>query len=393
MVTSKLEQRTFLLMLTLATVLFLWLLIPFFAPVFWAVVVAMLFHPVQQRLTRAWGDRPNLTAGVTLLLGLVGLVIPALVLLTALVSEGVNVYQRVQSGEWQPGEYVDLVKGALPPVQAALDQLNIDVDRLREGLSEGAIIVSRFIAQNAVVLGQSTFGFFLKLLLMLYLTFFLLRDGRQLVFFIAQAIPLSPERKQLLFGKFVEATRATVRGTLVVAAVQGALGGFIFWVLGIPAALLWGVVMGILSLLPAVGAFVVWMPVAVYLFATGEVVSAIVLVVFGAAVIGLADNLLRPILIGRDTKLPDWLILLSTLGGLMLLGIHGFVLGPLIAVLFVTFWQIFSRDFNGASAVPEPETEEVLESLTVEELAELDEAATADKTAALEARRTSARES
>src|SRR5690625_41700 len=225
MVTSKLEQRTFLLMLTLATVLFLWLLIPFFAPVFWAVVVAMLFHPVQQRLTRAWGDRPNLTAGVTLLLGLVGLVIPALVLLTALVSEGVNVYQRVQSGEWQPGEYVDLVKGALPPVQAVLDQLNIDVDRLREGLSEGAIIVSRFIAQNAVVLGQSTFGFFLKLLLMLYLTFFLLRDGRQLVFFIAQAIPLSPERKQLLFGKFVEATRATVRGTLVVAAVQGALGG------------------------------------------------------------------------------------------------------------------------------------------------------------------------
>lgn len=375
MVTSKLEQRTFLLMLTLATVLFLWLLIPFFAPIFWAAVVAMLFQPVQQRLTRSWGDRPNLTAAVTLLLGLVILVIPVLVLMTALVGEGVNAYQRIQSGEWQPGEFIDLVKGALPPVQVVLDQLNIDVDQLREGLSEGAIVVSRFIAQNALVLGQSTFGFFLKLLLMLYLTFFLIRDGRQLVYFIAQAIPLSTERKQLLFGKFVGATRATVRGTLVVAAVQGALGGFIFWVLGIPAALLWGVVMGILSLLPAVGAFVVWMPVAVYLFATGEVVSAIILVAFGAAVIGLADNLLRPLLIGRDTKLPDWLILLSTLGGLMLLGIHGFVLGPLIAVLFVTFWQIFSRDFNGAEGVPEPETDEEVDSVvTAEEVAVVEEA-------------------
>lgn len=367
MVTSKLEQRTFLLMLTLATVLFLWLLMPFFAPIFWAAVVAMLFQPVQQRIARIWGDHPNLTAGATLLLGLVVLVIPVQVLMTALVSEGLNVYQRIQSGEWRPGEYIDLVKGALPPVQVLLDQLNIDVERLRQGVSEGAVAVSRFIAQNALVLGQSTFGFFLKLLLMLYLTFFLIRDGRKLVFFVAEAIPLSAERKQLLFGKLVETTRATVRGTLVVAAVQGALGGLIFWVLGIPAALLWGVVMGILSLLPAVGAFVVWVPVAIYLFATGEVVSAMVLVVFGAAVIGLADNVLRPILIGRDTKLPDWLILLATLGGLMMLGIHGFVLGPLIAVLFVTFWQIFSRDFNGAQGVPEPETEEELASVTAAE--------------------------
>lgn len=356
MVSSKLEQRTFLLMLILATVSFILLLKPFFAPVFWAVVVSLLFHPVQQRLERAWGHRPNLTAGTTLLLGLVVLVIPVLLLMTALVSEGVNVYQRIQSGEWQPGTYVDLVQQALPPVQAILDQLNVDVESLREGLSNAVVVVSRFIAQHALVLGQSTFEFLLKLLLMLYVTFFLMRDGRRLIYFMAEAIPLSVERKHLLFGKFVEVTRSTIRGNLVVAAVQGALGGLIFWFLGIPGALLWGVVMGVLSLLPAVGAFIVWMPVAIYLFATGEVVSAVVLVVYGALVIGLADNLLRPILIGRDTKLPDWLVLLSTLGGLILLGIHGFVLGPLIAVLFVTCWQIFSRDFNGAAGVPKPIT-------------------------------------
>lgn len=356
MVSSKLEQRTFLLMLTLVTLLFLLLLKPFFAPVFWAAVVSLLFQPVQQRLERTWGHRPNLTAGVTLVLGLVVLVIPVLLLMTALVGEGVNVYQRIQSGEWQPGTYIDLVHEALPPVQALLDQLDVDIESLREGFSDAMVVVSRFIAQHALVLGQSTFEFLLKLLLMLYLTFFLLRDGRRVVHFMAEAMPLSPERKHVLFGKFVEVTRATVRGNLVVAAVQGALGGLIFWILGIPAALLWGVVMAVLSLLPAVGAFVVWMPVAIYLFVTGEVVSAIVLVVFGALVIGLADNVLRPILIGRDTKLPDWLVLLSTLGGLILLGIHGFVLGPLIAVLFVTFWQIFSRDFNGATGMPKPQT-------------------------------------
>src|SRR5690606_21116170 len=142
----------------------------------------------------------------------------------------------------------------------------------------------------------------------------------------------------------------------VVAAVQGALGGLIYWILGMPAALLWGVAMAVLSLIPAVGAGLIWAPVAVYLFATGEAVSAVVLVLYGVLVIGLADNILRPILVGRDTRMPDWLVLLSTLGGLVLFGINGFVIGPLIAALFIVFWQIFCRDFQppGHSTVEIP---------------------------------------
>ena len=131
--------------------------------------------------------------------------------------------------------------------------------------------------------------------------------------------------------------------------VQGALGGIIFWLLGLPAPLLWGVVMAVLSLIPAVGAGLIWLPAAIYLYAVGQFVSATVLLAYGVIVIGLADNILRPILVGRDTKLPDWMVLLSTLGGLSLFGINGFVVGPLVAVLFIAFWQIFGREFKTAA--------------------------------------------
>ncbi len=157
---------------------------------------------------------------------------------------------------------------------------------------------------------------------------------------------MEKNRESLLFKKFAEVTRATVKGNLVVAAVQGTLGGLIFLALGIPGALLWGVVMTLLSLIPVVGAGLIWAPVALYLFAVGEWVQGLILAAFGAVVIGLVDNILRPILVGRDTKLPDYMVLLSTLGGFVLFGMNGFVVGPLIAALFVTFWQIFVREFE-----------------------------------------------
>jgi predicted PurR-regulated permease PerM len=160
------------------------------------------------------------------------------------------------------------------------------------------------------------------------------------------ALPLGDKREALFFDKFSEVTRATIKGSLLVAMVQGLLGGFIFWALGIGAPLLWGVIMTLLSLVPMIGAGLVWLPVALYLFAIGDFTSAIILVGFGVAVIGLVDNILRPILVGRDTKLPDYLVLLSTLGGFTVFGMNGFVIGPLIAALFVTCWNIFIKEFN-----------------------------------------------
>ncbi len=215
---------------------------------------------------------------------------------------------------------------------------------------------SRFVAQNALSVGQTTFQFLIQLGLMLYVAFFLLRDGRSLVEQMGRALPLGAEREALLFAKFAEVTRATIKGNLVVAIVQGALGWLIFELLGIPAAILWGVVMAVLSLIPAVGAALIWFPASLVLFGAGDWGGAVILLLYGTLVIGLADNLLRPILVGRDTKLPDWLVLISTLGGLVWVGVHGFVVGPLIAALFMVIWQIFIRDFNPPA---EPAREDV----------------------------------
>ena len=192
-------------------------------------------------------------------------------------------------------------------------------------------------------IGQNIFSFTLNFFLTLYLAFFFLRDGEKIIETFIAVFPMKDETERTLINKISEVTLATIKGNFVVALVQGSLGGFIFFALGISGALIWGVVMVIASLLPAVGAALIWAPVAVYLLATGAILKGIILIVFGVGIIGLVDNFLRPQLVGRDTGLPDYIILLSTLGGLSLFGIDGFIVGPLIAALFIACWQIFSE--------------------------------------------------
>lgn len=354
---AKLETRTFLAMLVGVSFAFVWLMKPFFGPIFWAVAIALIFHPVQQLLVGKLGDRPNINALVTLLICMVIVVIPVLFLGAALIAEGMGIYQKIQAGDIRPGEYIDQVNQSFPAIQTFLAQFDINFGELRDRAVNAILGGSQFLAKQALGIGQNTFQFFLALALMVYLAFFLLRDGQKLVELLIKALPLGDERERLLFAKFAEVTRATVKGNLLIAIIQGALGGLIFWILGITGALLWGVVMAIVSLLPAVGAAIVWVPAAIYLAAVGDIVPAIVLTLFGAVVIGLADNLLRPILVGRDTKMPDYLVLLSTLGGIVLFGINGFVMGPLVAALFMAFWGIFIREFGQDSHLSGPERE------------------------------------
>lgn len=342
----KLETFAFLTTLAVVTAAFGLLLLPFWAPLLWACIIAVLFHPVQIWLAKRWGDRPNATALTTLLACVVLVVIPVLLLLASFLQQGLALYEQIEAGELRPGDYIEQVRNAFPAIQELLERFDIDMNTVRENAADAAVAASRFLARNALAFGQGAFGFVLQLALMLYVAYFLLRDGRTLLDQLVQTLPLGDERERLLFQKFAEVARATIRGNLLVAIVQGLLGGLIFWILGLPAARLWTVVMAVLSLIPAVGAGVVWLPAAIYLYAVGEWISASVLIAYGVLIIGLADNLLRPILVGRDTKLPDWMVLLSTLGGIAMVGINGFVVGPLIAVLFVAFWQIFRREFN-----------------------------------------------
>ncbi len=345
---SGIEHWSFMLGLGLVTLLFLAILRPFFGAVFWACVLGILFHPVQRRILKRCGGRANLSAILTLCVCAVLVVIPALFVTSSFLQQGASLYGRIRSGELDFASYADHIRNGLPALRELLDSLGIDIAVVKEKLSSAALGFSSILAKNAVTIGQNTLQFFVSVGLMLYMAFFLLRDGERILAHIVRVLPLGDERERLLMDRFALVTRATVKGNLVVAIVQGALGGLIFWILGIEAALLWGVVMTLLSLIPVVGAGLIWAPVAVYLFATGHWGQGLVLALFGAGVIGLVDNILRPILVGRDTSLPDYMVLLSTLGGFALFGMNGFVIGPVVAALFVVFWEIFAADYNSA---------------------------------------------
>lgn len=354
---TTMERRAFLALLVAVSLLFLGLLQPFFSAIFWACVFAILFFPLQRRISQRIAS-PSAATLVTLFAGVAIGVLPAVFIFTSFIQEGAALYQKLQDGQVDPSRYIEQVRGAFPVVQELLDRFGLRLDALLEQLSGLALSGSRQLAQNAWQIGQNTLQFFVQLVIMLYLAFFALRDGPYLVELLIRALPIGDERERQLLNKFAEVTRATVKGNLVVAAVQGSLGGLIFWVLDIPGAVLWGVVMTVLSLIPVVGASLIWAPVAIYLFAVGDWQEGAVLVAFGAGVIGLVDNILRPILVGRDTKLPDFVVLLSTLGGFALFGMTGFVIGPLIAALFVAFWQIFMQEFyTGSGASPAQETD------------------------------------
>ena len=342
--TVELQQKTFLLLLVVVTLAFGWILWPFYGAVFWGSVLAIIFTPFHRRLLAIMNQRQNLAALTTLLLCLIIVILPVTIMTISLLQEGTLVYQGIRSGQLNFGAYFQQIMGAMPPwVTNVLDRFGLtNISELQDMLSTGALQGSQFIAMHALSIGQNAFEFVISFGIMLYLLFFLLRDGAALSIRIKHAIPLSMEHKRHLFSKFTTVIRATVKGNVVVAAAQGTLGGIMFSFLGIQGALLWGFVMAFLSLLPAVGAGLIWMPVAIYFLFTGAVWQGVTLIAFGVLVIGLVDNILRPILVGRDTKIPDYVILISTLGGMVLFGLNGFVIGPVIAALFIAAWDLFS---------------------------------------------------
>jgi predicted PurR-regulated permease PerM len=338
------EDKAFLLLLLGVSLAFALILWPFFGAVFWGVILAVLFTPLYQRLAKAMRQKRTLAALATLTIILVMVILPLGLIVLSLVEEASRTYQRMESGELNFGQYFRQVFDALPAwATHLLDNLGLtNLGALQERLSAGLKKGSQVLVAQAINIGQNTVNFVISLCVMLYLLFFFLRDGDTLSKRVKDAVPLGAEEKRALFEKFTVVVRATVKGNILVALLQGALGGLIFWILGIHAALLWAVLMAVLSLLPAVGAALVWLPVGIYFLATGAVGKGVVLILYGVLVISLVDNFVRPFLVGKDIRMPDYVVLISTLGGIAIFGVNGFVLGPLIAAMFMVVWDIFS---------------------------------------------------
>ena len=354
MVLRSFENRAFIALVLLVTVAFVWTLSGFLLPVFWATVLALLFTPLFGWFRRRMRGHESLAALATLLTVFVAVIAPLIGLGVAVTGEALEVYDGVASGEVDVTERIAQVEALLPQLTRRAEELGVDLDRVRENAASTAVTVGRTVAGGLLGLGQRTLQFVLLLAVTLYVLFFFLRDGDRLRATLIRALPLGDPREERLLTKFAAVTRATVKGTFVISAIQGTIGGVAFALLGLGSPVLWGVVMTVFSLIPAVGATIIWAPAALYLLLSGQVVQALILTGVGAGIMGTVDNALRPILVGRDAGMPDYLILLSTLGGLGTFGVSGLVIGPVVAGLFLTVWELFTEEFAPAdTALPD----------------------------------------
>lgn len=337
------ERAFLLLFLAASSIAFAWLIGPFIGSILWGVIAAILFTPLNRRLLAMAPKRRNLAATATLLVIVAVAVIPAMLLGAALLSQASATYGQFQSGQIDIGRGFVEAERHLPQIARDwLADLGLsDFTAVRERIGRGVASSFQSLAGQAFNVGQSAFAFFLSLGVMLYLTFFLLRDGRELTAIIERRLPLAVDHRRLLVSRFVAVVRATIKGSLVVAILQGLIGGVVFWSLGIGGALLWGVAMGIFSLFPAIGTAFIWVPVTVYLLGTGDLWRGGALFLCGFFIISSVDNIVRPIMVGRDARMPDYVVLIATLGGFALMGFNGFVIGPVIAALFMAAWEIF----------------------------------------------------
>ncbi len=343
--TTELKQISFLLFLAAVTIMLAIIVWPFATALLWSALAAIMFHPLYKWALRVCRGRRNPAALLSLTIILFAVALPALWIGTMVVAETLNLIETVQANPINLAAWADQIYTSMPSrVQQLIDEngwnnVSTMQDQLQNVIGESAGL----IASQAVSIGGGALGFLLSFGLGLYITYFLLRDGTRIGETILHSAPVERDIADRLAQRFLGIVRATIKGSVVVGLVQGALGAITFVIAGVPSAMLFGVVMGLFSLIPAVGTGIVWVPVGVWLFISGDAWQGVFVLVSGFVIISSADNVLRPILVGRDTGIPDWIILVTTLGGLSIAGISGIVVGPLVAGLFLASWSILQE--------------------------------------------------
>lgn len=352
-------RRAFLIILVvLISIFFLWMIRTFLVTILLAALFSGVAYGLHRRFVGWFGGRDKPAAALTLLVLLALVVTPLLFVAAAVANEALRINETIQPRLAQlsePGAFDRFLRGL--PIYAWVEPYREQiVARAAELIGSAGGFV--FNALSATTRGTVLFIF--HFVVMLYTMFFFLTDGPKLVNTIRAYLPLPDVDKDRMLDKFVSVTRATLKGTILIGIAQGVLGGVAFWAVGIESAIFWGTVMTVLSIVPGIGGALVWVPAAIILIATGSLWQGIALALFCGLVVGSVDNLLRPVLVGRDTQMHELLIFFSTLGGLLAFGAMGFILGPILAALFLTVWEMFgvafSRELYEAPAVVLPDT-------------------------------------
>lgn len=346
--TRQVEQARWLgvLAATAIALYVCWLLVrPFLGVVAWAVVLVIVFYPVHSRLAQRI-KRPGLRALVSCLLVVIIIVLPLIVLTTVVAQELAKVIPNL------PSQTSELLNSPSSPLARISDwlQARFGIDTV----SSKAFVVDHLKQSSDWLLGSSLnlmrniVRGIVQAFFVLFTMYYLFKDGDKIVDKLPSALPLSRKQSEAIIVRTKEVVSASVYGVVAIAAIQGLLGGIAFWVLGIPSPLLWAVLMAFICIIPFAGSFLVWLPLSIYLIATGHWTKAIILIVWGALVISTVDNFLRPKLVGGQTRLHELLIFFSVLGGISVFGLLGIVLGPVVLAITLGLLRTFQTPASAA---------------------------------------------
>lgn len=340
---KKVQTLFFFSMIIIFAITVLYIFQPFFYPIFWAAVIAITFYPTYLYLER-FIKIPTLSALITLLIVVALVFIPLFVIGILLVNESALLYTKLAESN---------LFGSVQNISTHLDQIPLIGPYLDQAGAQGSSYatsaaknISLFLFNNIKDITQNSIRFILLFFVMIYTLFFFLKDGKRMLSRLMHLCPLGDTYEEMLYERFTSTARATLKGTIIIGIIQGALGGILFALTGIEGALIWGILMILLSLIPGIGSAIIWLPAGIIMLALGNVWQGVTILAVGMFVISLIDNLLRPALVGKDTQMHPVLILFSTLGGIALFGISGFIIGPVLTALFLAVVSIYEHYYK-----------------------------------------------
>lgn len=360
------EQIVLIVVVLGISLLFLAMIGNFLLTLILAGIFAGMGRPFHLWLASRLGGRPRLAAAFTVLALLLLILVPLAGFLALVVAQAVDVSD-------QAGPFIQEQLQRSPELFAWLQGLPVvgplvpDQTEMVQRAGEIVTRVGSFVINNLGAATSGTVAVVLQLFVMLYAMYYFLIDGKAILGRILYYTPLNEDDEEKLVDQFVSVTRATIKGSILVGLIQGGLAGAAFFVLSLPGAAFWSTVMAVLSIIPVLGSGIVWAPAAVILVVTGRVAAGVGLALWGIVVVGLVDNILRPRFVGRDTKMHDLLVLLSTFGGLAMFGIVGFMIGPVVGALFLTAWKLYGTAFKGMLPSAPEWAEEMVDDQTLEE--------------------------
>ena len=336
---GKMRSAFFFGTIIILGLVILYIIRPFLYPIFWAAVIAMTFYPVYKFLLRYVKKEP-IASGISLLLVLIVIFLPLSILSLLLVNESVDLYSKVShSGVFQSPEVVSSWLEKVPFLSPYLDYIRNEWTNYAGQMAKW---LSTFLVNSITGVTTNSLQFLGMTLIMFYSLYYFFKDGVRILKKIMHLSPLGDEYEIMLFDKFKSTTRAALKSTLIIGMMQGAVGGLLFWIVGVEGAFIWAVIMGFIAIIPALGPAVVLLPTAIIMLAMGNFWQAIVLIL-GTLFVSTADNFIRPPLIGRDIQMHPLIVFLATIGGLIMFGISGFIIGPIIAALFISVLSIYDH--------------------------------------------------